>query len=248
MRSTRPGVFITMEKSEAGIDKDGIVLAVDTTTPAGGVALLRGTKLLTEINQDSATTFSERLLPSIQFLLRANGLRMQDVEGFAVAAGPGSFTGIRIGLSTVKSFAYASGRPVAAVSTLEALACKLRRPPNRLICPFLDAKKNEVYGALFESGENVLQEVIPQGAYSPDAFFSLLPAHRVIHFIGSGVDIHHLLLFRYLKDKARLSKRSPFIAYEIGLMGYERLRKKRGVDHHQIEPIYLRKSQAEEKH
>jgi tRNA threonylcarbamoyladenosine biosynthesis protein TsaB len=237
-----------MEKSEAGIEKNGIVLAVDTTTPAGGVAILRGTKLVSEINQESAATFSERLLSSIQFLLGVSGLKIQDVEGFAVAVGPGSFTGIRIGLSTVKSFAYASGKPIAAVSTLAALAHKLRHPQRRLICPLLDAKKNELYGALFESRGNLLQEIIPQGAYSPDALFSLLPAHRIIHFIGSGVDLHRPLLFRYFKDKARLSKRSPFIACEIGLMGYEELRQKKGMDLHHVEPLYLRKSQAEEKH
>lgn len=236
-----------MERAEAGIGKNGIVLAVDTTTPAGGVALLRGTRLLTEINRDSPATFSERLLPSIEFALCANGLKIQDVEGFAVAAGPGSFTGIRIGLSTIKSFAYASGKPVAAVSTLSALAHKLRYPPNRLICPFLDAKKSEIYAALFEYRENILQEIIPQGAYSPDAFLSCLPAHRIIHFIGSGVDIHRFLLFQYFKDKARLSRRSSFIAYEVGLIGYEMLRQKKGVDIHHVEPIYLRRSQAEEK-
>lgn len=236
-----------MEKSITGFDRDGLLLAVDTTTPAGGVAILRGTTLLSEINQDSATTFSERLLPSVQFLLSANGLEIQDVQGFAVAVGPGSFTGIRIGLSTVKSFAFASGQPIAAVSTLTALAHKLRHPRNRLICPLLDAKKNEIYGALFESRKNVLHETIPQGAYSPDEFFSRLPSHRIIHFIGSGVDIHRALIFRYLKDKARLSKRSPFIAYEVGLLGYEILRQKKGADTHQIQPLYLRKSQAEEK-
>ncbi len=236
-----------MEKSKVGIDKDGIVLAVDTTTPAGGVAILRGTRLLSEINQDSTTTFSERLLPSIQFLLRASELEIHDVEGFAVAVGPGSFTGIRIGLSTVKSFAYASGKPVAAVSTLAALAHKLRHPQNRLICPLLDAKKNEIYGALFESKESILQEVIPQGAYSPDAFFSRLPNNRIINFIGSGVGIHRILLFQYFRDKARFSKRSSFIAYEVGQIGYEILRQKKGVDIHQVEPLYLRKSQAEEK-
>jgi tRNA threonylcarbamoyladenosine biosynthesis protein TsaB len=247
MRSLWPGGFIIMEKSKAGIDRDGIILAIDTTTPAGGVAILRGPKLLSEINQDSATTFSERLLPSVQFLLHANGLKIQDVEGFAVAVGPGSFTGIRIGLSTVKSFAYASGKPVAPVSTLSALSHKLRHPQNRLICPLLDAKKNEIYGALFESRDNILHEVISQGAYSPDAFFPLLPTHRIIHFIGSGVDIHSVLLFQYFRDKARLSKRSPFIAHEVGLLGYEMLRQKKGVNIHDVQPLYFRKSQAEEK-
>jgi tRNA threonylcarbamoyladenosine biosynthesis protein TsaB len=237
-----------MEKSGTKIEEGALILGVDTTTPSGSIALLKGTSLIAEINQDSPATFSERLLPAIQFLLESNGLKIQDVEGFAVAAGPGSFTGIRIGLSTIKSFSFSSGRPVAPVSTLTALARKMQHPQNRLICPLLDAKKNEVYAALFESKTRSFRELIPQGAYSPDALFSRLPTHRVIHFIGSGVGVYRPVLFRYLKDKARFSRRTPFIAHEVGLIGYEMLRKGKGKNIHEIEPLYLRKSQAEEKH
>lgn len=237
-----------MGKPGIKIEEDALILGVDTTTSSGSVALLRGPSLFAEINQDSPATFSERLLPAIRFLLESNELSIQDVKGFAVAAGPGSFTGIRIGLSTIKSFAYASGKPVAPVSTLEALARKIQHPQNRLICPLLDAKKNEVYAALFESKAGGFQELIPQGAYSPDALFSRLPAHRVIHFIGSGVGVYRSLLFQYLKDKARFARRTPYIAFEVGSIGYEMLRKNKGKDIHEIEPLYLRKSQAEEKH
>lgn len=237
-----------MGKPGTGIEVNALILGVDTTTPAGGVALLKGPELLSEINQDSAMTFSVRLLPAIQFLLEANEMTIQDLGGFAVAVGPGSFTGIRIGLSTIKSFAFSSGRPVAPVSTLAALARKIQHPHNRLICPLLDAKKNEVYAALFESKAEGLREIIPQGAYSPDELFSRLPSHRVIHFIGSGVGVYRSALFQYLKDKARFSRRTPFIAHEVGLIGYEMLREGRGKDSHEIEPLYLRKSQAEEKH
>ena len=237
-----------MEKPGSKIEEDALILGVDTTTPAGGVALLKGRSLVAEINHDFPATFSERLLPAIQFLVESNGLKIQDVDGFAVAVGPGSFTGIRIGLSTIKSFAFSSGRPVAPVSTLTALAKKLRHPQNRLICPILDAKKNEVYAALFESKKGDLQELIPQGAYSPDALFSRLPAQRVIHFIGSGAGVYRPVLFQYLKDKARFSRRTPFISHEVGLIGYEMLRKGKGKNIHEIEPLYLRKSQAEERH
>ncbi len=230
------------------IEKDALILSVDTTTPTGSVALLKGPLLLAEVNQVSSTTYSERLLPAIQFLLKSNGLEIQDMAGFAVAVGPGSFTGIRIGLSTVKSFAFPSGRPIAPVSTLTALARKIQPPRNRLICPILDAKKNEVYAALFESKQEGFQKLIPEGAYSPDVLFSRLPAHRIIYFIGSGVDVCRPVLFRYLQDKARFSRRTPFIAYEVGLIGYEMLQKSRGKNIHEIEPLYLRKSQAEEKH
>ncbi len=237
-----------MEKPGSKLHKDALILSVDTTTPTGSVALLKGPSLIAEICQDSPATFSERLLPAIQFLFESNKCEIQDVEGFAVAVGPGSFTGIRIGLSTIKSFAYSSGRPIAPVSTLTALAKKVENSRNLLICPLLDAKKHEVYAALFESKRGRLHELIPQGAYSPDALFSRFPAHRVIHFIGSGVPVCRSKIFQYFKDKARFSKRTPFIAHEVGLIGYEMLRKNEGKNIHEIEPFYLRKSQAEEKH
>ena len=112
-----------------------IILAIDTTTLTGSIALLKDTKLIAEVDIDSSSTYSERLLPAVDFLLKTNQLSIQDMDGFAVSVGPGSFTGIRIGLSTVKSFSYASGKPVAGVSTLKALAEKLRRSQAHLLCP-----------------------------------------------------------------------------------------------------------------
>lgn len=223
------------------------ILAVDTTTFAGSVALLDKKRLLTEVNLESPFTHSEKLLPAIQFVLEVNRMEINDIDGFAVAVGPGSFTGIRIGLSTIKSLSYASGKPIAPVSTLKALALKLRYPQNRLISPLLDAKKGQIYASLFESKKRQLKELVPQGAYKPDQFFSFLPSHRVIHFIGNGVEAYKEKIFHYFKDKARLSPRALFIAYEIGVSGYDILREKKGVDYQKIEPLYFRKSQAEEK-
>lgn len=224
-----------------------LILSLDTTTSFGSVALLRGTELLSEINMKSPLTHSESLLPAIHFLLKSKRLNIKDVDGYALSVGPGSFTGIRIGLSTVKSFSWASGKPIAPVSTLEALALKLGDSHRRLMAPLLDAKKGEIYGSLFESRGKKLKEVVPQGAYSPDRFFSLLPAHRIIHFIGSGVEAYKDKIFHYFKDKARISSRSHFIAYEIGLLGYGIFKKGEGKDFLKIEPLYFRKSQAEER-
>lgn len=224
-----------------------LILAVDTTTFSGSVALLRKTTLLAEVNLESPMTHSEKLLPAVDFILESNSLDIQDIDGYALSVGPGSFTGIRIGLSTIKSFSWASGKPIAPVSTLEALALKLKDPQKRLLSPLLDAKKGEIYAGLFESRVKKLNEIVPQGAYSPDRFFSLLPSHRVIHFIGSGVDVYKEKIFQYFKDKARLSSRSHFIAHEIGLLGYQMLRDNKGKDFRQVQPLYFRKSQAEEK-
>jgi tRNA threonylcarbamoyladenosine biosynthesis protein TsaB len=225
-----------------------LTLAVDTCSPSGSVALLENTQLLGEFNLDSEVTHSERLLLAVEFLFQVLGSRLEDVEGYALAAGPGSFTGIRIGMSTIKAFAFAHNKPVVPVSNLKALALKLRQPQSKLLCPVLDAKKGEVYAALFEVKAGELQEVISQGVYKPDGFFSHLPSHRVVSFIGSGVDAYKDKIFAYLKDKARFSSRSHFIGYEVGLLGYEVLRRKKGMDFRKIEPLYFRKSQAEEKH
>ncbi len=224
-----------------------IVLAVDTTTPGGSVALLRDGLLRGEFNLESGTTHSARLLKSVDWLLGADGLDIRAVDAFAVAAGPGSFTGIRIGLSAVKALAFASGKPVAPVSTLEALALKVAVPPVRLACPVLDAKKGEIYAALFEVRAGRLVEIVPQGAYLPEAFFARLPAHRVTAFIGNGLTLYKEKLLAHVRDKARFPARSPFIAAEVGLIGHRLLLEGRGVTARELEPVYYRKSQAEEK-
>ena len=224
------------------------ILAVDTSTFAGSVALLQERRLLAEINLVSSQTHSERLLASIDLLLKSLNQKLEDIDGFALAVGPGSFTGIRIGMSTVKSFAFAQGKPVAPVSNLEALALKIRRSQARLLCPVMDAKKQEIYGALFEKDSDGMQEVVPQGVYTPDRFFSQLPSHRIITFIGSGVPVYKQKIFQYFKDKARLSPRSLFVAHEVGLLGHDRLKAGKGLNSFQVEPQYIRRSQAEEGH
>jgi len=224
------------------------ILAVDTCDTAGSAAVLKNKQVLGEINIDSPVTHSERLMDSIDFLLRRLNMDIRRIDGYAIAAGPGSFTGIRIGMSTVKSFSFSSGKPIATVSRLKALAYKLSGEGNRLICPFLDAKKNQVYAALYEKQIDGVKINIPEGSYYPDEFLSRLPSRRVIHFIGSGTDAYRENIRNRLKDCAVASGRSPFAAYEAGRLGYEMLKLNQGKDYRKASPIYLRKSQAEEKH
>ncbi len=225
-----------------------LVLAVDTNTHAGSVALLRDRRLLTEVNLDSPQTHSERLLPAIDMMLRMQRVELAHIDGYALAVGPGSFTGIRIGMSTVKALAMASGKPIAPVSNLEALALKIKQPQARLLCPFMDAKKGEVYAALYEAEAGTLKVTVPESVYRPDRLFTLLPGNRVITFIGGGVPVYRDKIVRYFRDKARLSSRTLYIAHEVALLGAEILRAGRGLDAFRIEPLYFRKSQAEENH
>ena len=224
------------------------ILAVDTTTSSGSVALLEDRRLVGEIAGESGTTHSARLLGAIDRLLRSESLSIADIDVFAVAAGPGSFTGIRIGLSTVKALAFASGKPVVPVSSLRALALKLALAGAPLICPMLDAKKGEVYAALFESAAGRLVELIPQGAYAPDDFFARLPARRALAFIGGGSIVFRDRIPARVLETAVFPERTLFVAHEVGLLGLEGLAEGRGVPVDGVEPLYFRRSQAEEKH
>ncbi len=223
-----------------------LILAVDTTTPGGSVALLEDELLLGEANVESAATHSARLFRSIDFLAGALGKDIKDVDAFAVAAGPGSFTGIRIGIGAVKSLAFASGKPAVPVSTLLALASKLGSDRTPLVCPLLDAKKGEIYAGLFEAKGGGLVEVVPQGAYDPEAFFARLPAARGIAFAGSGITAYRAGILSHIGDQAFFPGRSPFIAAEVGRIGAGLLRAGQGVDAASLEPLYFRRSQAEE--
>lgn len=228
---------------------DMLILALDTTTFCGSVALLENQRLIGEVNLDSPVTFSERLLPAVELLLKFSRCSLQDIDGYAVSVGPGSFTGIRIGLSTIKALALASGRPVAPVSTLKALAWKLREAPISLISPVIDAKKGEIYTALYrkEEKELKLKEKILPGAYQPDDFLAQIPQNQKIGFLGSGLVVYGQKIKQIFQEKAIFYQRTNFIAFEIGLLGGDLLQAGKGILAHEVQPLYLRKSQAEEK-
>ncbi len=222
------------------------VLAVDTTTPDGSVAVVEDTRVLGELAIRSSSTHSARLLSSIDFLLRALSLDARALDGFAVAPGPGSFTGIRIGLSTIKALAFASGRPVAAVSSLAALAFRLREGAGRPVAPVLDAKKGEVYASLIDVGPSE-KTIVPEGAYAPGEFLRRVGARRTVLFGGGGAELYRSLIEERLGSRALFSPRPPFIAAEVGILGVRILRQGRGASAESLEPLYYRSSQAEEK-
>ena len=224
------------------------LLAVDTTTPSGSVALLEDERLVGEWGSESQATHSSRLLHAVEAVLQASGMTIEDVDAFAVAAGPGSFTGIRIGLSTVKSLVFASGKPLAAVSSLRALALKAAGSGTGLVASVMDAKKGEIYAALFRPKEGDLEEILPQGAYSPGEFVARLPVNEKISFLGGGLYLCREALETRLGGNAEFPSRTPFIAHEVGLLGFRELRRGGGVKDGGLEPFYFRRSQAEENH
>ena len=223
------------------------ILAIDTTTPSGSGAVLEDGRLLAKFEDASPTSHSARLLASVEGMLALLGLGIRDIDAFAVTTGPGSFTGIRIGLSTVKAFAFASGRPVAPVSSLRALAWKFRDDPG-LAAPMLDAKKGEIYAAVFRVGPGGLEELVPQGAYAPEEFLESVPRGEPIRLIGTGITVCGERIAAILGPNAHLSTLPPFIGPEVGMLGFGILAAGGGVAAEALEPLYFRRSQAEDKH
>jgi tRNA threonylcarbamoyladenosine biosynthesis protein TsaB len=132
------------------------VLALDTTTRAGSVALVEDDRVIEERAGDSARTHAERLPREVQALLEGRGLRSADVDLFAVASGPGSFTGLRIGIATMQGFAFVHRRRIVPVSALEALAWTVhasRLEQNSLVAAWMDAHRRDVFSALYRLGE-----------------------------------------------------------------------------------------------
>lgn len=222
------------------------VLAVDTTTPDGSVAVVEDSRILAELAVRTSSTHSARLLSSIDFLLEALSLDIRVLDGYAVSPGPGSFTGIRIGLSTVKALAFASGKPAAAVSSLAALAFRLADGGERWVAPVLDAKKGEVYASLIDVGPPE-KTIVPEGALAPAEFLRRIGPRRTVLFGGGGAELYRPLIEDTLGPRALFSARPPFIASEVGILGVRLLGRDLGVTAESLEPLYYRSSQAEEK-
>ena len=221
-----------------------LVMGIETSTIQGGVALLSERGLLSEYLLNVKATHTERLLPSIDRILRDGGITLSQVEGIAVATGPGSFTGLRIGLSTAKGLAASTGRPLVGVSTLEAMAWTLPFCAY-LVCPILDARKGEIYCSLFRHEGDRLIRVMDEAALSPDVLISRIREQTV--FIGDGLAVYGDLLKDRLNALALfppLSQRGgrPAAVAELGL---RRLLNGERDEISGLAPRYLRPSEAE---
>lgn len=160
------------------------ILAVETATLAGSVALLDGDRIIGESLLDITLTHSERLMAMVDRLLEDCGWRATDVEGLAVSIGPGSFTGLRVGVATVKGLALALSIPVAAVPTLDGLASVLPFA-GAPVCPLLDARKGEVYLSLYASSGDAMERQWEYLALPPADAVARLPDPVIV--LGDGV-------------------------------------------------------------
>ncbi len=221
-----------------------VVLGIETSSLHGGVALVGPEGLIAEQVLNIEVTYSERLLPAIDRVLADAGLTVAELGGFAVAIGPGSFTGLRIGLSTAKGLAAASGLPLVGVPALRALAWSLPFC-SYPICPILDARKGEVYCALFRWEQDALVQVMEDAALPPRALCERIAEPTV--FLGDGVAAYADVLTGALGSRA-IFPPPPLRGARpaaTAALGRERLLRGERDDPAALVPRYLRPSEAE---
>ena len=214
------------------------ILGVDTSTPIGSVGLIDGGRFVAEHTLSIVKAHSSRLMPAIDQILKWADLTVHDLDVCAVGIGPGSFTGIRIGVGTIKSLCYALKKPIIGVSTLEAIAYNLRYT-DRLICPILDARKDEVYGAVFRGGQHLLRK-------SDDLCVPIesLLSHidDDVIFVGDGLQRYAPVIRERFGDEVPLA--DPIFnlprGASIARIGYAQLLNGQSDDYFSLIPNYVR--------
>jgi len=221
-----------------------MILGLDTSTEILGLALLREGRVVSSLSLAIGRSHSEKLPGTLDRFLTEAGALVSDLSGLAVSIGPGSFTGLRVGLSLAKGMASTLGLPLVGVPTLKALAWRYR--PSRLpIGAMLDARKGEVYYALFEEREGTLERNTPDRALSPEALANEI--RETILFVGSGVRVYGDFLKNRLGSLAIYASPNPESPdpADIAYLGWQRLRQGERDDLEALEPVYIRASDAE---
>ena len=180
------------------------VLAIDTSGPVAGCALLREGRIAHLAVMNHGLTHSETIMPAVDEALSAVGLRCADVDVFAAVAGPGSFTGVRIGVCAAKGLAHAAGKPCARVHALEALAMNFYGFDG-LCCPILDARRGQVYCAAFDMSRGMPQRALEDAAQPLQEFLARLPGDRRLVFVGDGVPVHAEAVEQALGERALIA-------------------------------------------
>ncbi|MEN8257696.1 MAG: tRNA (adenosine(37)-N6)-threonylcarbamoyltransferase complex dimerization subunit type 1 TsaB [Thermodesulfobacteriota bacterium] len=222
-----------------------LILAIDNSTMYGNVALTSPEGLLAERTLLSRLTHSKRLLGSLDDILEESELDWQQLDAIAVCLGPGSFTGLRIGLSTVKGIAMATGLPLIGISSLDGLANQLPFAGQQ-ICTILDARKHEIYAAFYKSNEK--GEVERSSDYlvmAPEELSAQIAQPTI--FVGDGVNVYGDLLKETLGTNALFAPEHIIFprAAAIGKLALKMYPQKQFLDPVSVTPLYIRASDAE---
>ena len=222
-----------------------LMLAIDTTTLVSTVALATEDKVIGEFTLQTTKTHSEKLLPAIDMLCRFAGVSAMDLEAIAVSTGPGSFTGLRIGLATAKALSYANSLPLIGVPTLQGLAYNFAGS-NQLIVPILDAQKGYVYAAFYRFEQGQLQEILPVTIMSASELYSKLAvSDQATILLGEATGI--VAAERENSDKVVVADNHLLMpsASSVAMAAFQMYNKGLTSDAMTLVPIYVRRAEAE---
>lgn len=224
------------------------VLAIDTSSIVATVAIIEDEKLLGEIVINHKKNHSEKLMPNIRYLLEESDIDIREIDLFGVSIGPGSFTGIRIGVATMKALAQVGHKPIIGISTLEGLVYNLN-PGKALICPILDAQRNQIYTSLYRWEKTKLLSLEEERAIGAKEWIEKLKERKEdIFLLGDGVAKFGELFKESLGERISIvpaSLRMPR-ASSIASLALEKAVRGEVSNYKDISPHYIRKSQAEQ--
>ncbi len=223
------------------------ILGVDSSGMVASVAIICDDILVAEYSVNYKKTHSETLLPMLDEIVRMTEQSIEDIDAIAIAAGPGSFTGLRIGAATVKGLGLALDKPVIPVPTCHALAYNLWGA-NNLVCPIMDARRNQVYTGIYRFENGVQKVVYDQNAIDIQELVSYINSLKEpVIFVGDGVPVYKTAILDSIKVEcsfapAHLNRQRAGAVASLGAIYYKQGIFENADDH---KPIYLRKSQAE---
>lgn len=216
------------------------ILVIDTSGPVCGVAVMDENKVFSEFTAQNKNTHSASLMPMADEALRAAGTELREIEAIAAVTGPGSFTGVRIGVATAKGLAHGAGIPCIPVDALEALAVSAGNTDG-IICPIQDARAGQVYGAAFRNGERLSGDA----PMKLDEYLDLVEGlgERFL-FIGDGVPVHRDAIYARLGEKAVFAP--TFRCFlRPSAAGWIALKKGETTDYLGLQATYLRPPNAQ---
>ncbi|MBR0367908.1 MAG: tRNA (adenosine(37)-N6)-threonylcarbamoyltransferase complex dimerization subunit type 1 TsaB [Clostridia bacterium] len=220
------------------------LLTIDTSGQVAGCAVMVDGRVTYQVVMNRGLTHSETIMPAVDQALTASGLTCGDIDVFAAVAGPGSFTGVRIGVCAVKGLAHAVGKPCARVHALEALSMNFYGFDG-LCCPILDARRGQVYCAAYDMKNGLPVEAVAPGAVPLADFIGALPADRRLAFVGDGVPAYGDKISKMLGSRALIAPENLRDLRPDAACVLAAARPDRWMEARYLTPIYLRAPQAE---
>lgn len=224
-----------------------LIFGIDTCCMAATAALVNDSVMVAQTVVNHKKTHSQKMMPQVEEMFRLSEIDPTEIDAFAAAVGPGSFTGVRIGVATVKAMAQAMDKPCIAVSTLEALAYSSKFFEG-IVSPILDARRNQVYNALFAAGKSGLRRLCDDRALALSELLSELKAtDEDVLFAGDGVLTYKEEIQNELGNRAYFAPRitNMNLAGAVAELGAERYAIGDTVHYRELVPQYVRLSQAE---